>query len=643
MSRRQSVFATSDLVGSSARIIDTLGGDPERPVLLASLKGAGSSSTLIAAQIVADELLAPSRDADLLRRDIRMAASLHCQGLVPTLGTQSIDGHTVMMTPLVGGVDLGLLLSRTRLDERVACYIAHRVAIAIDSISRATDILGEPLGLNHGSITPDKILLSFSGDVFLLPYSFPAAGVRARSPMTRWPCELYPWLPPEVAQKEPMSLSADLYMLGVTLYTMLTGSPPFPSGVSMGPANVCLVPSTATVRPDLRPSLSNLVQQLMKLEPQARPNRVGDLRGVLEVRGGRGQLAALLQDTCADRRSWLERTIARIEISRPTPVPLDPLEEFALPSGTRPAARRPQSLAGDVSRTERQSVQEPADHTIVDATQPPHSGDTWVVPAPDSPGPPPPTNLFDESETGADDDSPISTETLMDDDESLVIAEPSDEHVAAPQADSRADTGDLLAALHSPAGATRRATSSAEAAALLDAPKPAPVEPELPLAGEAPVTDTEAPSAPPSAVVSTPEAEDSEPAPIQLGELGPVPYSGVAHAAPLVISLPDVASNPRPQPNRTRLLIALVLIIAALAVWWVPVPQPSSQLIVIGAPAGASVQFTGVDVPAAGLSIEPGAERGALHIAADGYQDYSKTLEVGPGERRVVRVHLQPK
>jgi len=638
MSRRQSVFATSDLVGSSVRIIDTLGGDPERPVLLASLKGAGSSSTLIAAQIVADELLAPGRDADLLRRDIRMAASLHCQGLVPTLGTQAIDGHTVMMTPLVGGVDLGLLLSRTRLDERVACYIAHRVAIAIDSISRATDLLGEPLGLNHGSITPDKILLSFSGDVFLLPYSFPAAGVRARSPMTRWPCELYPWLPPEVAQKEPMSLSADLYMLGVTLYTMLTGSPPFPSGVSMGPANVCLVPSTATVRPDLRPSLSHLVQQLMKLEPHARPNRVGDLRGVLEVRGGRGQLAALLQDTCADRRSWLERTIARIEISRPTPVPLDPLEEFALPSGTRPAARRSQALAGDVSRTERQSIQDNPDHTIVDATQPPNSGDTWVIPVPDAPGPPPPTKLFDESETGADDDNRLSAETFMDDDAlSRVIAAPPESQVAAPLAELGADTGDLLAALHSPAGSTRRATSSAEAAELSDVPASAqPIS-------EAPSMAVPAdPSTPPAAVGSAPYAESSGPPAIHLGELGPVPFSGVAQAAPLVISVPDLASNQRAEPIRTRLLIALVLIIAALAVWWVPLPQPPSQLIVIGAPAGASVQFSGVDVPLGGLIVDPGAERGALHIAADGYQEYSRTLEVGQGERRVIRVHLQP-
>ncbi len=115
----------------------------------------------------------------------------------------------------------------------------------------------------------------------------------------------------------------------------------------------------------------------------------------------------------------------------------------------------------------------------------------------------------------------------------------------------------------------------------------------------------------------------------------------MAQAAPLVISVPEVASNQPSQPIRIRLLIALVLIVAALAVWWVPLPQPPSQLIVIGAPAGATVRFSGLDVPLGGLTVEPGAERGALHIAADGYQEYSRTLEVGRGERRVVRVHLQ--
>ncbi len=89
--------------------------------------------------------------------------------------------------------------------------------------------------------------------------------------------------PEQVEGKEP-DARADLYSVGVVMYEMLTGRPPFKAGSDMATALAHVqqpVPDLAGARPDLSPALTEIVSSLLVKEPSQRVGSALELAGAL--------------------------------------------------------------------------------------------------------------------------------------------------------------------------------------------------------------------------------------------------------------------------------------------------------------------------------------------------------------------------
>jgi serine/threonine protein kinase len=149
--------------------------------------------------------------------------------------------------------------------------LKERIATGPLSLEEASTILSQvgealqfihELGLVHRDIKPANILLDETNYVWLADFGL-AKEVDAPSDLTSTGCLLGTpfYIAPELVE-EPASVSSDIYALGVVLYEMLTGTPPF---TGQSPLMICWkhvyepppLPST------LNPLISVAVEQVI--------------------------------------------------------------------------------------------------------------------------------------------------------------------------------------------------------------------------------------------------------------------------------------------------------------------------------------------------------------------------------------------
>jgi serine/threonine-protein kinase len=119
---------------------------------------------------------------------------------------------------------------------------------------------------------------------------------------TVWGSPLY--FSPEQAAGEPPSPASDVYSIGVILYEMLAGSPPFQAG---SPAALALMhmreepPSLAARNPQVPPQLERIVRKVLAKEPVARYRTAEQLAQVLEEYRQRSEQMTGPQPAVPDR------------------------------------------------------------------------------------------------------------------------------------------------------------------------------------------------------------------------------------------------------------------------------------------------------------------------------------------------------
>lgn len=150
----------------------------------------------------------------------------------------------------------------TRLPAAEAVRIAAQCAKSLYETHRA--------GLVHGDVRPSNILLTRTGEVRLV-------GRQAATATATY-------LAPERALGAPPTTASDLYSLGVVLYRVLAGRPPFRERdrEAMLAAHGDTAPDQLPV--DVPPALARLCLQLMARDPKDRPASAAHVMGRLASR-----------------------------------------------------------------------------------------------------------------------------------------------------------------------------------------------------------------------------------------------------------------------------------------------------------------------------------------------------------------------
>ena len=204
-----------------------------------SFLGDASASVVLRAEdtklqrLVALRVMDELEDEDRWLRDrsileFELTASLQHPNVLPIDDAGEIDGHVYIATPLVQGVDLGVLLSRGRqgLDRRVLIGIISQAAGALDAAHER--------GLVHRDIKPQSIFITENqGEhgrlhVYVSDFGFGKyVDTRSRLSSTGELAGSVNYVSPEQITGRSIDRRADIYSLGCVLHECLTGSVPF--------------------------------------------------------------------------------------------------------------------------------------------------------------------------------------------------------------------------------------------------------------------------------------------------------------------------------------------------------------------------------------------------------------------------------
>jgi len=158
----------------------------------------------------------------MLRREATMAATVRHPNLNCVLSADVQSPEPYLLLPYRDGISLRQLLhsSGTPISVSRALSIVRQVAEALAALHAA--------GWLHGQVRPEHILLSPQGGVTLIDLTLARRLETAECTVTAPTTSAAIYTPPETTlANRRLTAAAEIYSLGIVLFEILTGHPPF--------------------------------------------------------------------------------------------------------------------------------------------------------------------------------------------------------------------------------------------------------------------------------------------------------------------------------------------------------------------------------------------------------------------------------
>lgn len=265
--------------------------------LLEKMLGYGGSSAVFLAQQreveqkVAIKVFLPRSTMNLqMRKDFYIrflreaeaVSNLDHANILPIHSYGEQDGLPYIIMPYMSGGTLReYIKSHGFLSLAEAQWFLEQMAAALD--------YAHEHGCVHCDVKPANILLDGAGNVqlsdFGIVHMMPAEADPAhpQQPAAKVSGVLLgtpDYISPEQAMGKPLDGRSDIYSLGITLFFLLAGRPPFKADSTIAMALLHVhepPPSLSSLRPDISPTIDHVIQKTLAKLPEARYQTAGAL------------------------------------------------------------------------------------------------------------------------------------------------------------------------------------------------------------------------------------------------------------------------------------------------------------------------------------------------------------------------------
>ena len=228
----------------------------------------------VAVKILHDQFASSESFVERFRREAQSAANLTHHNIVAVHDWGEDDSTYFMVMELVEGRNLrDVLRNEGALLPRRVTEIGVEVATALG--------VAHGQGLVHRDIKPANVLLTPDGAVKVADFGIARAWDDSEQ-LTRTGAVIgtATYFSPEQAQGMPADARSDIYSVGVVMYELLTGTPPFSgeSPVAVAYQHVQQPPTPpSSIDPNVPPGLEAVVLKAMAKDPDLRYQSAAEL------------------------------------------------------------------------------------------------------------------------------------------------------------------------------------------------------------------------------------------------------------------------------------------------------------------------------------------------------------------------------
>ena len=234
-------------------------------------------SRRVAVKVLRSDLAADDATRARFRNEAIAAARVNHPNIVATYDTGDDNGTAYIVMELVDGPTVRRLVDEHGpLPVQDAIRIGIEVAAALDAAHAA--------GLVHRDVKPPNVLVPPSGPVKVTDFGI--AKATGDDDLTRTGAVMGTarYLAPEQVSGEPADARTDVYALGLLLYEMLCGAPPFGGETDVGTAMARLTTTAPPIRlqrADVPHALDDIVHRCLARDRARRYPSAGDVREAL--------------------------------------------------------------------------------------------------------------------------------------------------------------------------------------------------------------------------------------------------------------------------------------------------------------------------------------------------------------------------
>jgi serine/threonine protein kinase len=222
------------------------------------------------------------------RAEAELLAQVKDGHVVQVFGAGTWKGRPFYAMELVEGQDLAARLAAGfEPDARDILHVAHGVASALRAVWKYKIV--------HRDIKPANVLWASDGTIKLTDFGL-AKSLRLARNESRYimgtPC----YLSPEQGRGDDVDVRSDLYSLGVVLYEMAAGRPPYPEGDDSGAVlwNHARAPLPEIVGGKIPEAILKIIYRCLQKDPRDRyPTPEALLRDVEALQNGASETVAV--------------------------------------------------------------------------------------------------------------------------------------------------------------------------------------------------------------------------------------------------------------------------------------------------------------------------------------------------------------
>lgn len=238
---------------------------------------------------------------EMLLHEARVAATLSHPNIVQIFDVGEVEGTFYIAMEHVHGEDLRQIVRQMKKRGVLDFPIEHALAIVLGMCAglsyahEKTELDGTPLNIVHRDISPQNVVVTFSGDVKIVDFGIAKSDSKGGEGTKSGKLKgKVPYMSPEQARAMPIDHRTDIFAAGVMLFELTTGKRLFKGASEYDTLKLICekdYPLPSQVRPGYPPDLEQIVLTALAKDPAQRYQTARHMQADLEAFVRRHQIA----------------------------------------------------------------------------------------------------------------------------------------------------------------------------------------------------------------------------------------------------------------------------------------------------------------------------------------------------------------